>query len=65
MLVVPRVESPYVVDKLVTKENPSGTISNLDLELAAGLLHLKALDKTFDPRERMVLSKTNNICTLL
>ena len=42
----------------------SGTISDLDLELAGGLLQLKAYAQTFNVREQMVLGKTNNLCTL-
>ena len=54
----------YIIDRLVTSENPDGTISNSDLELAGGLLHLEALSQTFDIRERTVLSKTDNLNTL-
>ena len=63
--VVWRLKWPqYIIDRLVTSANPSGTISNSDLELAGGLLHLEALSQTFDIRERTVLSKTNNLNTL-
>jgi len=54
----------YIIDRLVTSDNPDGTISNSDLELAGGLLHLEALSQTFDIRERTVLSKTDNLNTL-
>ena len=47
-----------IINSLVTDENPSGTISNSDLELAGGLLHLEALAHTFDIRERTILSNT-------
>ena len=60
-----RIKWPqYIIDRLVTSENPDGTISNSDLELAGGLLHLEALSQTFDIRERTVLSKTDNLNTL-
>ena len=49
---------------LSTDANPGGTITNSDLELAGGLLHLEALAQTFDIRERTVLSKTDNLNTL-
>ena len=39
------------VDRLVTEHNPSGTISNSDLELAGGLLHLDVLCQCYDVRE--------------
>ena len=54
----------YIIDKLVTSKNPDGTISNSDLELAGGLLHLEAIAQCFDVRERTVLSKTDNLATL-
>lgn len=41
----------YITDLLVTDDNPSGTISNSDLELAGGLLHLEAVSRAFDIRE--------------
>ena len=63
--VVWRIKWPqYIIDRLVTSTNPNGTISNSDLELAGGLLHLDALSQTFDIRERTVLSKTDNLNTL-
>lgn len=63
--VVWRLEWPqFVIDKLVSSDNPGGTISNSDLELAGGLIHLEALAQTFDIRERTVLSRTDNLNTL-
>ena len=53
-----------IADLLVTDANPKGTITNSDLELAGGLLHLEALAQTFDVRERTALSKTNNLNAL-
>ena len=54
----------HVIDRLVSDDNPDGDISNSDLELAGGLLHLEALAQTFDIRERTVLSKTDNLNSL-
>lgn len=54
----------HIIDQLVTTENPNGTVSNSDLELAGGLLHLEAIAQCFDVRERTVLSKTDNLNTL-
>ena len=63
--VVWRLQWPqYIVDELVSSDNPDGTISNSDLELAGGLLHLEALAQCFDIRERTVLSKTDNLNAL-
>ena len=63
--VVWRIEWPDCIKKeLVTSGNPNGTISNSDLELAGGLLHLQALVQYCDVRERTVLSKTDNLNTL-
>ena len=53
-----------IADLLVTDANPGGTITNSDLELAGGLLHLEALAQTFDVRERTALSKTDNLNAL-
>ena len=53
----------YVTDLLVTDNNPSGTITNSDLELAGGLMHLEAITQAFDIRERTVLSKGDNLAT--
>ena len=41
----------YITDLLVTDNNLAGTISNSNLELAGGLLHLKAVSQAFDIRE--------------
>ena len=53
-----------IIDSLVTESNPSGTITNSDLELAGGLSHLDALAQHYVIRERTALSKTNNLVTL-
>jgi hypothetical protein len=52
-----------IVNKIVTDANPHGSITNSDLELAGGLLHLDALAHCFDIRERTVLSKGDNLST--
>ena len=53
-----------IIDSLVTESNPTGTITNSDLELAGGLLHLDAIAQYYDIRERTILSKTDNLATL-
>ena len=59
-----RLEWPkYITRRLVKLSNPSGTITNSDLELAGGLIHLEALAQTFDTRKRTVVSKGNNLNT--
>ena len=40
----------HIIDDLVTAENPNGSISNLDLELAGGLIHLESIAQCFDTR---------------
>jgi hypothetical protein len=45
------------------EDKPNGTITNSDLELAGGLLHLEALTQAFDITERTVLSKGDNLST--
>ena len=53
-----------IKQQLVTEDNPNGTITNSDLELAGDLLHLQALVQYCDVRERTVLSKTDNLKAL-
>jgi hypothetical protein len=53
----------HIVNRLVTEHNPSGTISNSDLKLAGGLLHLDVLCQCYDVRERTILSKGDNLST--
>ena len=52
-----------IIDRVVTDANPSGTITNSDLELAGGLLHLDCAAQVFDTRERTILSKGDNLNT--
>jgi hypothetical protein len=47
----------FISSWLVTAVNPHGSITNSDLELAGGLLHLDALSQCFDIWEQTVLSK--------
>jgi hypothetical protein len=53
----------HVISRLVTDSNPCGSITNSDLELAGGLLHLNALSNCFDIHARTVLSKGDNLST--
>ena len=48
---------------IVSSDNPQGTITNSDLELAGGLIHLDAAAHSFDIRERTVVSKGDNLNT--
>jgi len=62
--VVWRIEWPdWVRKRLVSSDNPTGDITNSDLELAGGLIQLEALAQTFDIRERTVVSKGDNLNT--
>ena len=54
----------YIQALLVTGENPGGSITNSDLELVGGLLHLDAIAQHYNVHERMLLSKTDNIASL-
>jgi hypothetical protein len=47
----------FISSWLVTADNPHGSITNSDLELAGGLFHLDALSQCFDIRERTVLQR--------
>lgn len=51
-------------DRLVSRRNPSGDITNSDLELAGAVLHHACAADCFDIRERTVLSRTDNLATL-
>jgi hypothetical protein len=53
-----------ITNNLVSTSNPTGTVTNSDLELAGGLLHLDIVAQNYDVRERTVLSKTDNLATL-
>ncbi|KAL7527535.1 hypothetical protein ACHAXR_004575 [Thalassiosira sp. AJA248-18] len=48
---------------LISSDNSHGSITNSDLELAGGLLHLACIASTFDVRERTVLSWGENLDT--
>ena len=62
--VVWRLEWPAdVTADIVSSDNPTGTITNSDLELAGGLLHLDAAVQSFDVRERTIVSKGDNLNT--
>jgi hypothetical protein len=52
-----------ITSRLITSENPKGTITNSDLELAGGLFQFESLVQTFDVRERTALSKGDNLNT--
>ncbi len=53
----------FISSWLVIADNPHGSITNSDLELASGLLILDAPSQCFDIRERTVLSKGDNLST--
>ena len=51
---------PQLQAALVTWENPKGTITNSDLELAATIAHQDVLVHTFDLRERTIHTGSDN-----
>jgi hypothetical protein len=53
----------FISSWLVMADSPHGSITNSDLELADGLLHLDALSQFFDIQECTVLSKGENLST--
>ena len=55
---------PHISDLFVANANPGGTITNSDLDLTCGLIHLEALEQTFGIRECTILRKTDNPNTL-
>ena len=54
----------YIQDSLVTTDNPTGTITNYNLELSGGILHIQAICQAYDVREHTLLIKTENLSTL-
>jgi hypothetical protein len=50
--------------QLVTFRNPTGTISNSDLELAGSVIQNAATASCFDVRERTILNKADNTATV-
>ena len=58
------MEIPVASQRLHTDSNPKGTITNSNLELAGGLVHLYAICEAFNICEQMLLSKTDNLATL-
>jgi hypothetical protein len=55
---------PEIQRELITSDNPGGSISISDLELAGGILHLDVICQEYDVRERTLLSKTDNLAAL-
>ena len=53
-----------LIDKLASGDNPTGTVTSADFELAGGLLQLDTLAFCYDVRERTIVSKTDNLNTM-
>ena len=51
----------FIINKLVSSNNLTNTISNSDLELTGGLLHLKTLVQCFGIWECINFNKTDNL----
>ena len=63
--IVWRVPFPkHVTDQLASFKNPTGPITNSDLELAGSILHHEAAAQCFDIRERTIKSDGDNSPTL-
>ena len=59
--------SPFpdsITRRLVTWDNPSGTLTNSDLELAGAVTHLDVMAQTADVRERTVTTLHDNTATV-
>ena len=50
----------YIVDSLISWQNPQGTVNNSGLELAGGIIHSDCVSQYFVVTERTVLSQTSN-----
>ena len=55
---------PHIQAALVSWENPTGTVSNSDLELAASVAHNDVLVNAFDLRERTIHTGSDNTPTV-
>ena len=55
---------PSIQKELITESNPSGSITNSDLELTAGIISNDAAAQNFDIRERTILNHTDNSPTM-
>jgi hypothetical protein len=57
-----------IAKRLISSDNPAGTITSseleLELELAGGVAQLDVLDQHFDIRERIVHNSSDNIATV-
>ena len=53
-----------IIKELITSDNPNGSISISDLELAGELIEREAIVQNFDTRERTILTATDNSPTL-
>ena len=54
----------YIVDSLVSRTNPQGTVNNSELELAGGAVHGDCVAQCFVVTERITLSRTENAAGL-
>jgi hypothetical protein len=55
---------PYIQDALVSWDNPAGSVTNSDLELAASIAHQDVLVHAFDLRERTIHTGSDNTPTV-
>jgi hypothetical protein len=55
---------PSTIKELVSSSNPSGSVTNSDFELAAGLVQNDIAAQTFDIRERTIASGSDNTPTV-
>ena len=53
-----------VMAMLISDANPTGTLTSDKLELSVGLLHLDALARCYDIRERTVVRKRDSLNTM-
>ena len=51
---------PYIQDALVSWDNPTGSVTNSDLELTASIAHQDVLINTFDLQERTIHTGSDN-----
>jgi hypothetical protein len=55
---------PIIASRLVSSDNPTGNITNRELELAGSVAQLDVLSQQYDVRESTVHNSSDNVATV-
>jgi hypothetical protein len=55
---------PVIASRLVSSDNPTGNITNSDLELAGSVAQLDVLSQQYDVREKTAHNSSDNVATV-